>query len=166
MILEREFQNAAIHEAGHIVAALHTGSACAYGWLYVQEAAGSIGFGGKVYAECQGKLCRAVMGFAGVAAEIISDIPSIGAAGVTEFIKYGIKEPSENDWEYISSVNPSWRGRALSLCLQILKANWDQVDIVAAELALALNATSSREKMPFFTLEIIEGIKSRMVVVR
>ncbi|MEI8310923.1 MAG: hypothetical protein WCH98_09220 [Verrucomicrobiota bacterium] len=91
------------------------------------------------------KLQSAIIGYAGVVSELLRNDLDLEAWSVLESIEYETI-PSDTDWDSIRKIHPSWRERAITRCIAILKTNWNQVEHVA--LALVKDFEFEREYNP------------------
>jgi hypothetical protein len=129
-MVRRDIQTASIHEAGHIVAALNNGVVVASGRIFKRNNGDlldlkSVGGWARSHQHLT-KMQDAVVGFAGVAAELLAEDPSMEAWEVLDVIDEC--QPSESDWRSINRIHPSWHGRALARCVETLKAKWSEVE--------------------------------------
>jgi len=137
-IIERDTKNVSIHEAGHVVAALLSGNDVVWGRMYKfndGDVFDQSTRGGCVMSSHarRTKLQSAIIGYAGVVAELLQDDKLLDLWSVEEAIEDDTFSPSPTDWANIKKIHPTWRRRALERCMDLLKANWQQVEL-AAEL--------------------------------
>ena len=114
------------------------------------------------------KLQDAVIGYAGVVAEMLAEDMETDVWDVLDAIEWESVEPSDTDWNSIREIHESWQKRALVRCIEILKADWRRVERVAAELVRDLEwndeITADEDSHDFacyFTKETTDQLKAK-----
>ena len=169
-IIASDIRTASIHEAGHIVAALNIGIPIAKGHIYKRndgDVWGVKAIGGRMWTlQGRRKLQDAVIGYAGVVAELLADDMDKDVWDILDHIEGQDVEPSDTDWNCIRKIHESWQKRALARCIEILKANWRRVERVAAELVRNLEwhaeivaDDDGHDSACYFTAETLEASK-------
>lgn len=128
ILLKYSLQGAAVHEAGHAVAAAAGGASYCMAEVWrrkIRYPFKSRPIGGRVRrGRLSSKLKIAVVGFAGVAAELIHERPEIDAEDIMQWIEYGDIDPSPSDWKSIEQVPEKKQAEALARCVDLLREHW------------------------------------------
>lgn len=146
---ENDAQHTSRHEAAHVVAALQTGVPVVaarifptFGELYnFNSVVGDAIAYGKKSAEQS-----AIIGFAGLAAEMLYRDNNVEAKEFLDHIKLYPEHLSLTDWRLVERISVRRRSSASKKCFNILTVNWDKVELVARLLREQLYKNPKRGK--------------------
>ena len=138
-VYDRDVKNAAIHQAGQIVAALLTGTPMAPGGRIFSTTptdwrTNKCVVGQGIVCDAQEPFSSAITGFAGAVAEELRDDVTIDIDEIVDYLNPPEDYLSNREWAMVQRLSPSLHYRAACACARLLQKNWHTVSNVAARL--------------------------------